>query len=133
MRSRAGPASACSSRAPSTSARGGSAGATWRRPPGSAPRELRAVLLGDRDGRGDVREVRQALREVAEHLLRVRVVLLGEEHELVRGRDGAVEHRARLVEPALARQALGEPERTGEEGAFRLTPSAPDAIAQDEP
>src|SRR5436190_23368123 len=76
------------------------------------------VALGERHGRGDVREVREPLGEVAEDLARARVVLLAEQAEVVGRLCGAVERGLRLLEPSLPGEALDEPQGAGEERAL---------------
>src|SRR5436190_17044330 len=78
----------------------------------------RVVVLGERHGRGDVREVREALREVAEDLPCARVVLLAEQTEVVGGLRGPVECSLGLLDPSLPGEALDEPEGAREERAL---------------
>src|SRR6185437_3386378 len=94
----------------------------------SSKRDTRAYrmlggLVGDplaieREGRGDVSEMREPLREVAEELLAAHVVLLGEQPELVRASRRVLEELVRLRLAALFREHLREPERAGEKNAF---------------
>src|SRR5256885_11016965 len=74
--------------------------------------------LTQRLGGGDVRQMRQPLREVPHGLAHAGVELLGEEAEVVRCRERAVEHLPRLLHAALVNQALGQPEGAGDEGAL---------------
>src|SRR5689334_18947579 len=64
------------------------------------------------------REVRERLREVPELPLRLRVVLLGQQADVVRKADQAVEERMRLVVPADELVAIDEPERAGQKDAL---------------
>lgn len=68
-------------------------------------------MLRKRRGGADVREVRQPLRIVSEHLVRRGVVFLGEESEVVATGDAAVEHLPRVIAAVLSREALGENEQ----------------------
>src|ERR687886_2408587 len=83
--------------------------------PGAGRRGGRRRPLADRKrhGRQDVRQVGQGLREVAAHLAGPRVVLLGEQAQVVAGLQRALEALARLLVPALRGQHLDEPERAG--------------------
>src|SRR5204862_6964487 len=83
----------------------------------------RSLPLGGRESRLEVGGMAERLREVAQHLAALRVVLLREEPEAVGGRDRSIEHLSRLVEAALAREALGEPEGARHERAL-LHPEA---------
>ena len=65
-----------------------------------------SVLLRDGESGGDVREVTQPLREVAEQLVMLSIVFLREEAEIVPRGDGPVEYAPRLVEAILTCQAL---------------------------
>ena len=88
-----------------------------RRGPGSAFGTVacRALPLFEVVRGVDERDVGEGLREVAEHALVACVVLLREEPLVVAGREHPIESRAGLIEASLPGQALGEPERAGEE------------------
>ena len=62
--------------------------------------------------------MRERLREVAEQPLRLGVVLLGEQADVVREADEPVEERVRLVVPAEQLVAVDEPERAREKDAL---------------
>src|SRR3954452_24100792 len=72
----------------------------------------------DVDRRVDEGEVRERLREVAEEALRLRVVLLGEEAQVVPECDETVEELVRLVVAAEQLVAVDEPERARQEDAL---------------
>ena len=74
----------------------------------------------ERDRRVDEREVRERLREVAELPARSRVVLLGEQADVVAEVEQPLEELARLVVLALQRQHLASQNEQG-----RKTPSPP--------
>jgi hypothetical protein len=76
------------------------------------------MVPGECHGGGDVGEVRQALWEVAEHLSHFRVVLFGEEVEIVGRGERTVEDGYGLFGTSLMGQTLGQPE-----GARRNAPS----------
>src|SRR5205085_3552076 len=59
------------------------------------------AVLCERERRGDMGVVTQALREVTEQPRVLWVVLLGKKAEVVRARERPVEHLTRLVEPIL--------------------------------
>src|SRR5215212_9871230 len=81
-------------------------------------------------GGGDVREMGECLGEVPEHLVGFRVVLLREEPELVAGGYRPVEDAAGPLQPSLAREALGQPERTGQKGSFLTLEPVFDLLAR---
>src|SRR5919198_102574 len=89
---------------------------------GPALHERRSLhpLLGALEVEGAVHErhVREGLREVAELAAELRVVLLGEEAEVGAEREELLEERPRLVEPALEREVVDEPEGARQEGAL---------------
>src|SRR3954468_7245440 len=85
-----------------------------RVPPVHRRRQMRQHVERGRDER----EVGERLREVPEQALLLRVVLLGEEADVVREADQLLEQRMRLAVPAEKLVAVDEPERTGEEDAF---------------
>ena len=87
---------------------------SWR----SASEPSGEVMAGQAVGGVDERDVREGLREVADEAPRHRVVLLGEEAEVVAQREQALEERPRVVDAADQVQAVGEPERAGEERAL---------------
>src|SRR6185312_11407424 len=66
----------------------------------------------------DERHVRQRLREVAEHHPVDRVVLLGEEADVVAQREEPLEQALGLAPASGERERIGEPERAGQERAF---------------
>src|SRR5439155_12103860 len=80
----------------------------------------------------DQREVRQALREVAEEFSASGVDLLGVESDVVRGCDQLVHKRPRLVELSLPRQGVDEPEGAGQERALVALNAVLAAVAVDE-
>src|SRR5215212_5199390 len=84
-------------------------------------------LFRDGESGGDVGEVTQSLREVAEQLVMLSIVFLREEAQIVPRSDGPVEHASRLVETILTCQALDQPERAGHEGSLlaAFAPVAP--------
>src|SRR5919204_1472941 len=77
-------------------------------------------LLGALQVEGTVHErhVREGLREVAELAAELRVVLLGEQAEVGAEREEPLEELPRLVEPALEREVVDEPEGARQEGSF---------------
>ena len=75
-------------------------------------------MPGECYGGRDVGEVRQTLWEVAEHLPRFRVVLFGEEVEIVGRGERTVEDGPGLFGTSLMGQALGQPEGARQERAF---------------
>jgi hypothetical protein len=96
-----------------------------------AVRDGGRALQGDRGGQ--VGEMGEALREVAEQLAVLRVDLFGEQAQVVGGCDGARGPGAGLVEPALAGEAFGEPERTGQEGPLATGKPVVGEVAADQP
>ena len=62
--------------------------------------------------------MREALGEVSDEALPIRVVLLGEEAHVVPYGEKAIEDLARFGVAALEGEVVGEPERAREEGAF---------------
>ena len=72
----------------------------------------------DVEGGVHEREVRERLRKVPEHAPRNRVVLLGDEANVVRERDETLEQRMRFVVALEELQTVDEPERAREEDAF---------------
>ena len=95
-------------------ARRAAAGAPLRSPLSRAM--LRPLL--EHVGAGDERQVRERLREVAEHPARDRVVLLGDQAEVVAQAEEPREERARLVGAADQREVRGVPERARQEDAL---------------
>ena len=85
----------------------------------SAPRA--ACALAERgveaDGRGDQREMRERLREVAELFTGV-TDLLPVQPEVVGVREHLLEHEAGVVDPPGARERVDVPERAHRERAF---------------
>jgi hypothetical protein len=79
-------------------------------------RSLRGAL--ELDGGVEEAEVAEGLREVAEHLVRGRVVLFAEETEVVAGGEALLEHRAGAVELADGDEVVGEPEFAQQERAL---------------
>src|SRR6185312_11713503 len=72
----------------------------------------------DVERRAHEREMRERLWEVAEEALRLRVVLLRQQAEVVRKAGEPLEERQRLLVPPEQLVAVGEPERAREEGAL---------------
>ena len=103
-------------------------------PAGAEPPGPRSMLRGDPgsrgagasatagaahvERRGDEREVRERLREVAEQALRLRVVLLAKQADVVREAEQPLEQLVRLVVPAEQLVAVDEPERARQEHAL---------------
>ena len=77
-----------------------------------------ALALADRDRCADEREVRERLGEVPELPAGHRVVLLGEEPDVVAEIQQPLEELARLVVLALEGEHLGQPERAREKDAL---------------
>src|SRR6202011_2723482 len=73
------------------------------------------VQIQSRCDQGDMRE---CLRKVSDLPLRVRVVLLREEPNIVPQRQQALEQGTRLPVAVLQRIVVGEPKTAGEERAF---------------
>ena len=69
------------------------------------------VRLGERPSRVDERHVAERLREVADAGGRARVVLLGQQPDIVAQRQQPLEQLARLVAAADQREVVGQPER----------------------
>ena len=78
----------------------------------------RGQVRGEVEGRVHEREVRERLREVPEQAVRLRVVLLGIEPEVVAEVDEPPEQLVRLVVPAEQLVAVAEPERARQEHAL---------------
>jgi hypothetical protein len=76
------------------------------------------VLVVEVEGAVDEGDVRERLREVAELPTRPRVPLLGEQPEFVASREHALEQLFGLVEPALERESVREPERARQKRAL---------------
>src|SRR5204862_4706129 len=74
----------------------------------------------------------QALREVTEELTVRRIDLLGVEADVVRDADQLVHQGAGLIEAALARKGVHEPERAREERAFLPADAVFAEVAVDE-
>src|SRR6267142_1408864 len=66
----------------------------------------------------DQADVREGLREVADEPSRVRIVLLGQEADVVADVEEALEERAGLGPPPLQGQIVGEPERARQKRPF---------------
>src|ERR1035437_3235352 len=64
------------------------------------------------------RQVGERLRKVAQLALRLRVVLLGEQAQIVSQLEESLEHRLALITAPSEHQSIDEPERAGQEGAF---------------
>src|SRR5690349_12987854 len=64
------------------------------------------------------RKVAECLREVTKLSLVFRVVLLGEQANVVAGRGGSVKQPARILSPAHHLIDRSEPERAGQKDAF---------------
>ena len=62
--------------------------------------------------------MRERLREVAELAALLRIVLLGEQPDVVAQRQQRSKSSLGLVAAALQREVVGEPERAGEERAL---------------
>src|SRR6476620_6018692 len=78
----------------------------------------RRQVWRDVERRADESEVGERLREVAEEALRLRVVLLRQQAEVVRKAGEPLEERQRLLVPSQQLVTVGEPERAGEEHAL---------------
>src|SRR6478672_4273957 len=83
-----------------------------------APVHRRRQMRQHVERRRDEREVGERLREVPEQALLLRVVLLGEEADVVREADQPLEQHMRIVVPAEELVAVDEPERAGKKDAF---------------
>src|SRR4051794_25114465 len=77
-----------------------------------------AVVVRQVVRRVDETDVREGLREVAQLPPRRRVVLLGEQAEIVRDAEQFLEQRARFVVSLEHQQRVDEPERARQEDAF---------------
>ena len=84
----------------------------------AGPLQRAVLMFAEGYGGGDVGEVREALGEVAEQLLRFRVVLFGEEAQVVGRGECTVEDALGVLGTSLVGQALGQPERAGQERAL---------------
>ena len=78
----------------------------------------RASGLREIAGGVDQRDVRQRLREIAEHHAVDRIVFLGEQADVVAQPEQMGEALLRFAPAAHQRQRVGEPERAGQERAF---------------
>ena len=78
----------------------------------------RLLLAADLRGRVDQGDVGEGLGKVAHQPTGHRVVLLGQEAEVVAKSEEPIEELAGVVVPSQQRKAVGQPERTGQEGAF---------------
>src|SRR5512132_740797 len=76
------------------------------------------IGLGQGDRGRDVGQVRQPLGEVAQQLPAVAVVLLGGQAEVAAAGRHPAEQLPGLLHAALVGQALGQPERAGDERAL---------------
>src|SRR3954447_1824590 len=85
-----------------------------RVPPVHRRRQMREHVERGRDER----EVRERLWEVPEQAVLLRVVLLGEEADVVCEADQLLEQRMRLVVPAEQLVAVDEPEGAREKDTF---------------
>ena len=75
----------------------------------------------------DEGDVGERLRKVADLPPRARVVLLGEQADVVAQREQPLEQRPRLVVAPLQDVVVGEPEAAGEERALR-PPGSPSTL-----
>src|SRR2546429_9367793 len=99
--------------------------------PNERRRRRRSAASGllQRDGGRDVREVRERLGIVAQQLPARGVHLLGEEPDRAGGGHGLLEDLAGLLQAALARVALRQPERAGQKGALLAAESVVAPVA----
>src|SRR5215218_9781523 len=74
--------------------------------------------VGDGSRREDEREMAEGLREVAHLTPAPDVVLLGEQAEVIGQADEPLEQCSRLVDAAIARERVDEPEGAGQELAL---------------
>src|SRR5947207_15018926 len=88
----------------------------------------RRQMRDDVERRVDEAEVGERRREVPEHALRLRVVLLGEEPDVVRKSRDAREQGEGVLSPAEQLEAVDEPERAWQEDALAGR-QAVDAVA----
>ena len=79
-------------------------------PPGEAQVHRRLQVRRDVEGGAHEREVRERLRKVPKHALRLGVVLLGEQVEVVGEADETSEELQSLLVPTEQLVAVGEPE-----------------------
>src|SRR3954451_15068034 len=100
---------------------------------GTTLARLAPAAAAQREPRLDVRQVRERLGKIAEHLSGVGVVLLGEEAEPVGGRHRPVECLARLLRAALMGEGGRQPERTGKKGALAALEAVVGRVAAEEP
>ena len=119
------------------------AGPRWPAAPASRPAAARGSRAGGgahepkRDGGADQRQVGERLREVADHPLARRVVLLGEQADVVGQRRRSRSHqRVRVVEPPGRGVGRDQPERAGQERvlvAGQPVDAGLGAVAQQQP
>src|ERR1700723_467663 len=102
-------------------------------PFGFQDRRTPAIRLRiQRQGRRNVREESQSLREVTQHLLGARIVLLREQTEAVRGRCPLFEDPQRLSPAALLGEALHQPESAGEKHPFLALQAVDTLVAENQ-
>jgi hypothetical protein len=66
----------------------------------------------------DQRDMRESLRIVADLPARLRVVLLGEEADIVAQLEQPLKERTGVITPTLQDIVVGQPKAAGEKGAF---------------
>src|SRR5713226_10349981 len=102
------------------SSRGAPRASLWSRSSrdGSLTRMSHPAALAEDDRGIDERKMCERLREVAELPVRDRVVLLGEQTDVAAQVEQPLEQLARLLDLALQREHVREPERTCQEHAL---------------
>src|SRR5687767_3967736 len=98
------------------------------RRPGSWPVPGRTAGVLQGEGSVDEADMREGLGKVAEKLAGRRIDLFGEQSHVISPAGQGVERRVGFVELPLQDQALDEPERAEEKGAFaaRLIAAVPE-------
>src|SRR5690242_4487766 len=76
------------------------------------------MLLREVESAVDEAQVGESLRKVAEQTVSFRVVLLGDQTDVVREPEQTFEQRVRLVVPAEELETVDEPERARQEDAL---------------
>src|SRR5437588_9875620 len=78
-------------------------------------------------------EMSQRLGEIAQHLPPARIDLLGEQAEVIAGRQRRIEHLLGVTQLALVGKAFSEPERAAEKGSLLAWQAVLAAIAVQQP